>query len=68
MKFLRLLQRIPKEIRRTMDTASVIKDPDRFYERVFAKVETRFSVSLDPDTISSIIGFSAGGLVSLRVN
>jgi len=51
-----------------MDSPSVIKDPDRFYERVFAKVETRFVVSLDPDTISSIIGFSAGGLVSLRAN
>lgn len=68
MKFLRLLRRISQEKSGPMDTDSVIKDSDRFYERVFAKVETRFGVSLDPDTISSIIGFSAGGPVSLRAN
>ncbi|NNU62939.1 hypothetical protein [Ochrobactrum soli] len=68
MKFLRLLRRISQEKTGTMDTASVIKDSDRFYESVFAKVEKYFGVSLDPDTISSIIGFSAGGPVSLRAN
>lgn len=79
MKFLRLLRRISQEkshskeqletqVSRAMATASLIKDSNRFYERVFAKVETRFGVSLDPDTIASIVGFSAGGPVSLRAN
>lgn len=48
------------------ETHAPITNSNRFYQHLFSKVEKTAGTPLDPNTITAIIDFSAGGPVSLR--